>query len=114
MKNSQKVAGLDKLTGPAIMTLCGSWLVELIVGAQLAMGNISVYFTSYYKNHLGYDITNTTFYPLMPIIVIMASVFFPIGNKLIDSFGGRSRPVILLAGVSAVGCTLIWTSLLAE
>jgi len=83
-----QVEGKNKLTWPAILTLVGAWVVQLIIGAQLAMGNISVYFTSYYKLSLGYDVNSDTFYPMQPMIVLFAAFFFPLGNTLIDRCGG--------------------------
>jgi len=83
--------------------LAGCWIVQLIVGAQLALGNTSVYFTSYYRYTLGYDVNQDFFYPMQPLIVILASLFFPLGNWLMDVIGNKSRPVILLGG----GCAIL-------
>ena len=86
------------------MTLFGCWLVQLIIGAQLAMGNTSVYFISYYRNTLGFDVDSNTFYPMQPLIVLFASLFFPLGNILMDKCGNQSKPVILVGGLTAIFC----------
>ena len=78
--------GVNKLTREAVMTLVGAWLIQLIIGAQLAMGNTSVYFISYFKETKGYDVNSDTFYPMQPLIVLFASFFFPLGNMLVDRF----------------------------
>ena len=64
-KQSDQIIGKNKITGAAAITLFGAWVVNLIIGAQLAMGNISVYFTSYYRYTLGYDSVNPdTMFPI--------------------------------------------------
>ena len=32
-------------------------------------------------------------------MTMVATLFFPLGNKLVDKFGGESRPVIALGGI---------------
>lgn len=101
-----QIAGHNKLTRGAIKTLIGAWLVNLIIGAQLAMGNISVYFVSYYKKTLDQDVSPDTFYSMQPFIVLFATFCFPAGNYLVTWFNGESRPVIALGGFSALFCVL--------
>ena len=106
-ESDQQVVGKNKFTQKAVLTLIGCWVVQLIVGAQLALGNTSVYFTSYYRNSLGYDVNQDTFYPMQPFIVILASVFFPVGNWLVDKFNNQARPVIFLAGALALSLVVL-------
>ena len=54
----------NKITRAAAFTLFGAWIVNLIIGAQLAMGNVSVYFTSYYRYTLKYDVNSDTFFDI--------------------------------------------------
>jgi nitrate/nitrite transporter NarK len=66
------------------------------------MGNITVYFVSYYRLILNYkEVDDDTFYAIHPTLVLIATVFYPIGNCLVDYFG-HSRPVIALGGSMAI------------
>tara|TARA_B110000285_G_C15057360_1_gene580356 strand:- start:1089 stop:1292 length:204 start_codon:yes stop_codon:yes gene_type:complete len=38
-----------------VSTMLGAWMLQLIIGAQVALGNYQVYFTSYYRYTLGYS-----------------------------------------------------------
>ena len=90
----ETVEGVDKITVRAGMTLFGAWLVQLIIGAQLAMGNMTVYFVSFYRMSMGdKSVHSGTFYPMQPIIVVIATLIYPLGNKMIDWFGKESRQV---------------------
>lgn len=85
--------------------MLGAWLLQLIIGAQVALGNYQVYFTSYYRYSLGYsEVQNSQFYPMFTIILGVSSICYPIGNYLVDYFGNRSRPVILLGAFVAMSC----------
>ena len=104
------MVGKNKITPAAFSTLFGAWIVQLIVGALLAMGNINVYILSYYKHTLGYSEVNVdTFYALQPLMVMFATFFFPLGNYLVDRLGG-SRPVIAIGGVVALSIVFICAS----
>lgn len=53
------------------------------------MGNITVYFVSYFRYVKGYtEVDEDTFYAIQPLIVMVATLLFPVGNKLVDKFGG--------------------------
>lgn len=100
--------GVDKLTPSAVSTLVGCWIINLIVGGQLAMGNITVYFASYYYHVQDYkNINEDTFYMIGPFIVICSSLFFPLGNMVIDYFDGKSRPTIIAISAFSLGCVTI-------
>mmetsp|Transcript_7854 Transcript_7854/g.13170 ORF Transcript_7854/g.13170 Transcript_7854/m.13170 type:complete len:371 (+) Transcript_7854:199-1311(+) len=89
------------------MTLVGAWLVQLIIGGQLAMGNISVYFVSYYRLILGYtSVDPNTFIIIGSLTLFFATPVFPLGNSLVDFFGNRSNPVILIGGTVAIALVL--------
>ena len=40
-------------------------------------------------------------------MVLVATLFFPLGNMLVDKFGGESRPVIALGGCSALSAVAL-------
>ena len=106
----QLVVGKNKITSAALSTLLGAWIVELIVGAILAMGNISVYLVSYYNHTLGCPEVNVdTFYGLQPLMVMFSMFFFPLGNHLVDRLGG-TRPVIAIGGVVALSIVFVCAS----
>ena len=71
------------------------------------MGNISVYFTSYYRYSLKYNVNPDTFFPIQPLIVVFATFVFPLGNKLVDYFNNKSRPVIAIGGVVAIAMVFL-------
>lgn len=49
-KEYEPVAGKDKLTTFAILTLAGGFMLEVLIGTQFAWGNISPYVTGYYRD----------------------------------------------------------------
>ena len=59
----------------------GSWGILLIIGAQLSWGNMSTYIASYFY-YLGADVTMEEFYIVQPLIVVVATVLFPVGMNL--------------------------------
>jgi len=62
-------------------TMLGAWMLQLIIGAQVALGNYQVYFTSYYRYTLGYKTIETSdFYPMFTIILGTSSLCYPFGN----------------------------------
>jgi hypothetical protein len=69
------------------------------------MGNISVYFVSYYRHVLKYNVGPNEFIAMQPLIIAFATPVFPVGNWLVDWFGNQSKPVIALGGF--VGITLV-------
>lgn len=106
-QRTETVEGVDKITRSAVCTLLGAWLVQLIIGAQLAMGNITVYFVSFFRMSLNNkDVDSGTFYPMQPIIVIIATFVYPFGDRLVDWFNKESRPVIALGASVALATVL--------
>lgn len=105
----QPVAGEDKFTFAAVTTLIGAWMVQLVCGSAMAMGSLIVYMVSYYRVVRKFNVDEDSFFPLLPLIVTIASIAFPVANHLIDSrFGGRSTPVCALFAL--VGLLLIFTT----
>ena len=74
----EPIAGYDKVTYAAAMCVLGSWALLLIIGAQLSWGNMSTYFASYF-HYLGAEVTMAQFYKVQPIIVVTATLIFPLG-----------------------------------
>ena len=71
------------------------------------MGNISVYFVSYYRYVLNYaSLDANSFLLLQPLIIAFATPVFPLGNAMVDWFGNRSRPVLALGGALAISLVL--------
>ena len=84
-----KMAGRDKFTRSAILTLIGSFCVELIVGSQYAWGAMAIYIVGYFR-HIGNPEANMSqFYLVLPLIVITSTVFFPIGMEMATRVGPR-------------------------
>jgi OFA family oxalate/formate antiporter-like MFS transporter len=86
------------------MTLIGSWLVHCVVGSQYAWGSISPYIVSYFRNK-GVDATDSQFYAVLPLIIVVSTLFFPLGMTMSSKLG--SRKVILIGGCILVGVTLL-------
>ena len=86
--NRKGVVGYDKMTCKAGFTVFGGWCILLIIGAQLAWGNQSTYIASYFYM-LGHQVTMEQFYIVQPLIVLIATLFFPLGMHYSQSFGSR-------------------------
>lgn len=84
------------------MTLVGSWIIQIVIGCEYAVGKIIVYFVSYFRSVRGLRVDEDTFYLIGPMIIILAGIFYPLGNKLINFFRGKSRPAILVVGTTTV------------
>lgn len=84
-EESSKV-GYDKWTWQALLTVLGAWGVLLVIGNQLAWGNDSTYVCSYF-HHLGCNVSMKDFYIVQPNIVLVATVFYPIGTIMAENFG---------------------------
>ena len=97
-------AGYDKFTCPAIFTILGGWSVLLIIGAQLAWGNQSTYIASYFFM-LGYDVHMNDFYTVQPLIVVIATLFFPLGMSMAQSIGARK--VLIAGGAFSLGMVFV-------
>jgi len=80
--------GVDKITCSAFFTILGGWCLLLIIGAQLAWGNQSTYIASYFYM-LGHDVHMDDFYIVQPLIVVFATVFFPLGMQVAQTIGAR-------------------------
>ena len=64
-----------------MLTILGGWSVLLIIGAQLAWGNQSTYIASYF-HMLGHNVHMQDFYIVQPLIVVVATIFFPLGMQM--------------------------------
>ena len=82
------IVGFDKITFKAFMTILGGWCILLIIGAQLAWGNQSTYIASYYYM-LGHNVRMEEFYVVQPLIVAIATLFFPLGMHYSQQIGSR-------------------------
>ncbi len=70
------------------MSVLGAWGVLLVIGNQLAWGNDSTYVCSYF-HHLGCQVSMKDFYIVQPMIVLVATFFFPVGTLLAEKYGTR-------------------------
>ena len=108
--NRVAIAGENKFTVAAVSTLMGAWLIQLVCGSAMAMGSLIVYMVSYFRIVRKYNVNEDSFFPLLPMIVTIASIAFPVANHMIDNrFDGRSRPVCAI--FSFVGLALIFSCL---
>lgn len=77
------------------------------------MGNMTVYFVSFFRMTMGNkSVHSGTFYPMQPIIVVIATLIYPLGDRMIDWFGKESRPVIALG--SSIALTAVFICSFAE
>lgn len=63
-----------------ISCLIGSWLLFVITGSILSIGSISVYMLSYFREVLGYDVNAELFGQMLPGVLLVNSITYPIGN----------------------------------
>ena len=90
------MAGVDKFTIPSVCSLGGAWLIHLVAGSQYAWGNMLPYLVSYFRNK-GHDwVNDSNFYAVMPIIVALSSISFPLGMASANRLG--SRLTVLIGG----------------
>jgi hypothetical protein len=82
----------------AVKTLIGCWLIQLTTGVYNCLGNIVLYIVSYFRESRHYDVTEDTFFALQSLMILFAVITFPIGFWLVDRFGGKSAPVLMLGG----------------
>ena len=97
-------------TSSKIGPLCvvGSWVIVLILGAQIAWGNMSTYICSYFY-HYGNDIEGATmakFYVVQPLIVFTSLFFFPIGMHI----SAQYNPKLVLAVSGLITFSSVWIS----
>ena len=97
-------AGYDKFTLKAVTTLIGAFCVHLTIGSQYAWGSIAPYTVGYFRD-MGIETNMSQFYMVLPLIVIMSTLFFPIGTRLTPLIG--SKAVILIGGL----CCVVFTAL---
>lgn len=74
----------------------------------MAWGNQSTYIASYYL-YLGNDVSMKDFYMVQPLIVVIATIFFPLGMNLSKKYG--SRPIIAFGGVISIGSVFLCSTI---
>jgi MFS family permease len=71
----------------------------MLTGTVLALGSMNVYITSYFRQSLEYDVNQDLFDKMLPLCLIFTTLTYPIGNRLVDTFDGQSRPVIVIGAI---------------
>jgi MFS family permease len=110
--NSGGVAGEDKITTEAFLTLFGGFLLNFATGASIAFGSLVVYIVSYYRIVLEYTVDEDTFQPLFPLLMISNTLAFALAGKMVDMFDGQSKPVAAI--FATFGITLCFLSILIQ
>jgi hypothetical protein len=82
----------------------GAFCVHLVIGSQYAWGSIAPYMVGYFRD-MGIETNMSEFYLVLPLIVIISTLFFPLGTRLTYYVG--SKAVILLGGL----CCVVFTAL---
>ena len=76
---------------------------------MFALGSIVPYIVSYFRISLGCDVSNETFEFLLPLVMIITTLWYPIANFLADSVSPRT--IIICASVFGLAalysCALI-------
>jgi hypothetical protein len=80
--------GEQKITWAGIFCTLGAWSCLLVIGSQIAWGNQSTYVCSYYYA-LGYAVTMEDFYIVQPMMVLVATFFFPVGMRYAEVYGPK-------------------------
>lgn len=78
--------------------MIGCWLIQLTTGVYNCLGNIVLYIVSYFREARHYDVTEDTFFLLQSLMILFAVISFPIGFWLVDLYGGKSKPVLIIGG----------------
>jgi len=105
------IEGYDKFTPRAILCLLGSWIIHLVAGAQYAWGNMSPYIVSYFKNNGYPEVTGKQLYSVLPVVMGISTLTFPIGMQISTNYGPRYA--IAIGGVFICTCvfiTSVWQS----
>lgn len=98
--------GYDKFTKEAILTLVGTFTAMLILGIQFSWGNLTPYLVGYFRD-MGVNTKFNDFYSILPIILISATVCFPIGSKFSYIYGCKKS--IMLGGLIIIVSFLLST-----
>ena len=77
-----------KFTKKAILTLIGAFMIQTVLGAQFLWGNILPYVVGYFRD-LGNDLNMSQFYTVLPIIVLISTIAFPIGMSASENYGPK-------------------------
>ena len=101
------MAGKDKFTSSAIMTLIGAFCIELVVGSQYAWGSMAIYIVGYFRLIGNLEANMSQFYLVLPLIVITSTIFFPIGMQTAKRLGPR-------VGIATGGIIVITTTFLSS
>lgn len=83
IKMEKKVAGENKFTFQAVFTLSGGLVLMMVAGLPYAYGNISPYIVSYFRMFQRYNVDYDTFYPMISLTEIIASLIYPYANYLV-------------------------------
>lgn len=78
-KHRKGTVGFDKLTPRAVSTLVGAFCVHLVIGSQYNWGSIAPYVVGYFRD-MGIVTNMSQVYLVLPLIIFMSTLFFPIGT----------------------------------
>lgn len=93
-----------------VKALVGGFLLQLFLGSQYIAGNIAPYVLTYYTNKGQKGLTETSTFYILPVMIIIGVLFFPIGGRLARSF----KPRTLIFTIAPIGLIGIFVSSFIE
>ena len=88
----------------------GGFLLQFTMGAFYSFGNISTYMTSYMRQHVSSDITDTDFVVVQSTWGMTQGVVMPLSGFLINAIGQKASMVSGSILFSA-GCALTYITI---
>ncbi len=84
-----------------VSSLIGGIILHLFLGAQYSTGNISPYIVSFFR-HRDKTITDRDAFLLLPSLVVVATLFFPLGGYLAKNY----HPKLVIPVGGLLGCAM--------
>jgi hypothetical protein len=100
-KKGEHVMGV--FTQKSVLTLIGTFFLQMVVGTQYAWGNYYTYITGYYRD-LGNEVTLTEFYAIWPIILMFTTLFFLAGVVTVGLLSPKVYYLLLITFVNIKYC----------
>ena len=89
-----------------VKALAGGVFLMIFLGSQYIAGNIAPYILTYFKNLGQTELTETDTFYILPVMLVVATVFYPIGGRL----ARRCKPRNLILTIAPFGLAGIYAS----
>ena len=89
-----------------VKALAGGVFLMTFLGSQYIAGNIAPYILTYYYNLGQTELTETDTFYILPVMIIVAMIFYPLGGRLARHY----KPRNLILTIAPIGLTGIYLS----